>query len=226
MWARIIVGLLFVAVFFGARFLGVGEYLSLMGVQMLLDTLVMLTAQYPVGSMLVFMLVYVLVAAFSLPVGAVLTMLGGALFGALGGTSVVVVAATIGALFAFLSARFVVGDVLQARYGVQFARFNAEIEAHGMYYLFTLRLLPVFPFFLVNLLAGLSRVPIWTFVWTTTLGIIPGTFVYAFAGRQLATITDLSMLLTPGVIAAFTLLGFFSLVPVVWKKVRKQHTPQ
>lgn len=222
MIARVLVLITLVCGYAAARYFDVDMYLSLMGAQMLLDTLAEVVHAYPFMSILSYVLVYVVTTAFSIPGGAVLTMLGGALFGAFLGTFLAVIGATIGGLLAFLSARFVVGDILQARYATQLARFNAEIVASGKHYLLTLRLLPVFPFFLVNLLAGLSVVSISTFVWTTIVGIIPGTFVYAFAGKQLAAITDLSMLLTPGVVAAFTLLGVLALAPVLLEKRKRR----
>ncbi|MBP9669312.1 MAG: TVP38/TMEM64 family protein [Candidatus Pacebacteria bacterium] len=217
---RILVALFFVGVFLAAQLFGVGEYLSLMGAQMLLETLHTQVTLHPLVSILVFLGVYVVATGFSIPGATFLTLLAGALFGTWIAVAVVNIGATVGAALAFLSARFVLGEALQGRYAAQLQAFNAEIAKHGAHYILTLRLLPVFPFFLVNLLAGISAVPLRTFMWATSLGIIPGSFVYAFAGKELATITDLSMLASPGVVTAFVLLGLFALVPVMWKKMR------
>ena len=215
---KIIVAFLFVGAFIAAHLFGVGEYLSLMGIQMLLDTLHAQVVLHPVLAAVVFVGAYIGATGFSVPGATFLTLLAGALFGTWVAVVLVNIGATLGAALAFLSARFVLGETLQARYASQLQTFNNEIATHGAHYVLTLRLLPVFPFFLVNLLAGISTVPLRTFMWTTSLGIIPGSFVYAFAGKELATITDISMLASPGVIAAFVLLGLLALVPVAWNK--------
>lgn len=168
-----------------------------------------------------FLAVYVLVTALSIPGAVILTITGGFLFGTAAGVLYVDAGATAGAACAFLSARYLLGDRLQQKYGGQLAKFNSEMERNGASYLLTLRLIAVFPFFLVNFLAGLTKVPFKTFLWTTAVGIIPGTVVFAFAGQQLGSINSPADILSKKVIAALAALGLITLVPVVWKRVRR-----
>ncbi len=159
-----------------------------------------------------FFLVYVAVAAASIPGAAVMTVAAGALFGLLEGTLLVSFASTIGASLAFLVARFVLRDSLRARYGERLKNLDAGIERDGGFYLFTLRLVPVFPFFLVNLLAGLTSIRLRTFYWVSQLGMLAGTLAYVYAGTQLAQIGSLRDVLSPGLIGAFVLLGVLPLL--------------
>ncbi|MCC7414197.1 MAG: FAD-dependent oxidoreductase [Gammaproteobacteria bacterium] len=159
-----------------------------------------------------YFLVYVAVTALSLPGAALLTLGGGALFGLLEGTLLVSFASSIGATLAFLASRFLLRDVVQRRFGERLGTLNRGIEREGGYYLFTLRLVPVFPFFLINLLAGLTPLPVRTFYWVSQLGMLPGTVVYVNAGTQIAAVDSLAGLLSPGIIGAFALLGVFPLL--------------
>ncbi len=159
-----------------------------------------------------FFLVYVAVAAASIPGAAVMTVAAGALFGLLEGTLLVSFASTIGASLAFLVARFVLRDSLRRRYGERLKKLDAGIERDGAFYLFTLRLVPVFPFFLVNLLAGLTSIKLRTFYWVSQLGMLAGTLVYVYAGTQLVRIDSLGDVLSPGLIGAFVLLGLLPLL--------------
>lgn len=170
-----------------------------------------------------FISLYVLVTSLSLPGAAVLTLAGGFLFGTLAGTVYVNVGATTGASFAFLSARYLLGKGLQERYQGQLSKFNSEIERSGTSYLLTLRFIPVFPFFLVNFLSGLTTIPLRTFIWTTSLGIIPGTVVYAFAGQQIGSLNSLSEILSKKVIIAFVVLALFALVPAMVNRAKKSN---
>ncbi|HEV7735737.1 MAG TPA: FAD-dependent oxidoreductase [Candidatus Binatia bacterium] len=159
----------------------------------------------------VFFLVYVAVAAASIPGAAVMTLAAGALFGVLEGLVLVSFASTIGASLAFLVARFVLRDGLRARYRERLERIDAGIERDGAFYLFTLRLVPVFPFFLVNLLAGLTPIALGTFYWVSQLGMLPGTLAYVYAGTQLARISSVRDVLSPGLLGAFIILGVLPL---------------
>ncbi|HET7317732.1 MAG TPA: VTT domain-containing protein, partial [Nitrospirota bacterium] len=132
--------------------------------------------------------------------------------------------ATAGAVCAFLSARYLLGERLQQKYRGQLAKFNGEMERNGVSYLLTLRLIAVFPFFLVNFLAGLTKVTLKTFLWTTAVGIIPGSAVFAYAGRQLGSVNSPADIISKKVIAALAALGFITLAPAVWKRIRKPKT--
>lgn len=156
--------------------------------------------------------VYVLVTALSVPGAAVMTLIGGALFGLVEGTLLVSFASAIGATLAFLISRFVLGDVVQKRFGKKLAALNRGVEKDGAFYLFALRLVPVFPFFVINLAMGLTPLRTRTFYWVSQLGMLPGTLVYVNAGTQLGQIQSLSGVLTPGLIGSFVLLGLFPLI--------------
>jgi uncharacterized membrane protein YdjX (TVP38/TMEM64 family) len=140
------------------------------------------------------------------------------MFGSIWGTLFAVLGATLGAVASFYVARFILGESLQNKYAKELERFNNEFAANGYSYLFALRLLPIFPFFLINLLCGLTRIDIKTFFITTFIGIIPGGFAYTYAGSQLSSINALGDIFTKEMGLALLFLGLISLVPVLYKK--------
>lgn len=156
--------------------------------------------------------VYVLVTALSLPGAAIMTLLGGAIFDVLIGTVVVSFASTIGATLAFLVSRFMLQDFVQSKFGDKLKAVNDGIEREGSFYLFTLRLIPLFPFFVINLVMGLTPIRTLQFFIVSQLGMLAGTVVYVNAGSQLASIQSLSGILSPGLLFSFALLGLFPLV--------------
>lgn len=160
--------------------------------------------------------VYVLVTGLSLPGAAVLTLLAGALFGLGMGTLVVSFASTLGATIAFLAARLVARDAVQQRFAAQLKTVNEGIAREGAFYLFSLRLVPLFPFFLINIVMGLTPLRPWQFYWVSQIGMLAGTFVYVNAGTQLAQLQSLQDIFSPSLLLAFTLLG---LLPVATKKM-------
>ena len=170
----------------------------------------------PWQTALIFFLVYVAATGLSLPGAAILTLVAGALFGLVKGVVLVSFASTLGATLAFLTARFILRDSIQAKFGDKLKSFNAGIEKEGAFYLFTLRLVPAFPFFLINVLMGLTPMRVWTFFWVSQVGMFLGTVVFVNAGMQLAEITSLRGILNPGLIGAFVLLGVF---PIIAKKI-------
>ncbi|MBK6509989.1 MAG: FAD-dependent oxidoreductase [Haliea sp.] len=159
-----------------------------------------------------FFSVYVFVTALSLPGAAIMTLVGGALFGLFWGTVVISFASSIGALLAFLASRYLLQDTVQSRFGDRLKALNAGMEKDGAFYLFTLRLVPIFPFFIINLLMGLTPIRARTFYWVSQVGMLAGTLVYVNAGTQLAQLQSLSGILSPGLIFSFVLLGVFPLV--------------
>lgn len=167
-------------------------------------------------SLLVFFLVYVLVAALSLPGAAILTLAAGAIFGLLTGFVVVSFASSIGALLAFLGARFLFRDAIKKRFSEQLAPIEKGIEKDGAFYLLSLRLVPLFPFFVVNLLMGLTNIKAKVFYLYSQLGMIPGTLAFVYAGTQLAKIETLKDVLSPGLITAFVILG---VLPIAMRKL-------
>lgn len=158
---------------------------------------------------IVFSLTYLASVALSIPSAAALTLLSGALFGLFWGTVIASFSSTIGATLAFLAARFVFRDVVERRYGDKLQKINDAIAREGGFYLFTLRLVPVFPFFLVNLVMGLTPIRTWTYYWITQLGALAGTLVYVNAGTELGQLRSLDGILSPSLIGSFVLLGFF-----------------
>lgn len=168
-----------------------------------------------------FMAVYIVQTALSLPGAAILSLAAGAIFGSVMGTVYANIAATIGATLAFLVTRYLLRDVVLNKFGDKLEGMNRELEQRGFNYLLFLRLVPLFPFFLINLAAGLTRLPLRTFFLGTMLGIIPGGFVYVNAGASLATIDSLSGVASPRVLGSFALLGLFALVPVLYNKLKK-----
>ncbi len=163
-----------------------------------------------------FFLIYVAVTGLSLPGAAIMTLVAGAIFGLLWGTIIVSFASTLGATLAFLAARFVLRDWVQSRFGGRLTAINSGIKKEGGFYLFTLRLIPIFPFFMINLAMGLTPIRLWTFFWVSQVGMLAGTLVYVNAGTQLAQIESLQGILSPGLLFSFVLLGIF---PWVAKKI-------
>jgi uncharacterized membrane protein YdjX (TVP38/TMEM64 family) len=163
--------------------------------------------QHLILALLLFFLAYVAATGLSLPIATPLSLLGGALFGRWLGSATVAVAATLGATLAFLSSRYLLRDFVQGRFGDRLAPLNRGVERDGGYYLFSLRLVPAFPFFLINLGMGLTPVRTWTFFWVSLLGMLPGTFLYVNAGTALAAIDDPRDVLSPTVLVSLALLG-------------------
>ncbi|MGO4999194.1 FAD-dependent oxidoreductase [Oceanisphaera sp. W20_SRM_FM3] len=159
-----------------------------------------------------FFVLYVLLAALSLPGAAIMTLAAGAFFGLWQGLVLVSFASSIGATLAFLVSRFLLRGQVQHRFGDRLKAIDKGINRDGAFYLFTLRLVPVFPFFIINLLMGLTTLPIRTFYWVSQLGMLPGTLVYVNAGTQLAAINSVSGILSPTLLASFALLGVFPLL--------------
>jgi len=163
---------------------------------------------------------YVVMTAFSLPGAVWMTLGGGAFFGLLTGTVTVSFASTIGATLAMLISRFILRDWVQGRFGEQMQTINTGIQKDGGFYLFTLRLLPIVPFFVINLGMGLTPLRTFTFYWVSQLGMLPGTLVYINAGSELAKIEAIGDILSPTLIGSFVLLGIF---PLLVKKLINFH---
>ncbi len=169
-------------------------------------------AAHPALAVILYAVIYVAVTGLSLPGAAILTLAGGAVFGLLWGTIIVSFASSIGATLAFLAARFLFRDAVKARFGERLKAIDAGVARDGAFYLFTLRLVPVFPFFAINLAMGLTNIRTMTFYWVSQIGMLAGTAVYVNAGTQLGRIDSLSGILSPGLLGSFALLGFFPLL--------------
>ena len=171
---------------------------------------------HPGRTAALYFLAYVAITGLSLPGAAVMTLAGGAVFGLLWGTLIVSFASSIGATLAFLASRYVLRDWVQRRFGSPLRAIDQGIAREGAFYLFTLRLIPAIPFFAINLAMGVTRMRAWTFYWVSQLGMLAGTLVYVNAGTRLAAIESPAGILSPGLIGAFLLLGFF---PLIAKKI-------
>ncbi|MBK5106089.1 MAG: FAD-dependent oxidoreductase, partial [Burkholderiales bacterium] len=176
-------------------------------------------AAQPVKAALLYLLAYVAITGLSLPGAAVMTLAGGAVFGLLWGTVLVSFASTAGATLAFLASRFLLRDWVQQRFGERLQAVNAGIEREGGFYLLALRLVPLFPFFVINLVMGLTAIRTRIFYWVSQAGMLLGTIVYVNAGTQLAKIESLSGILSPAIVASFALLGIF---PLLAKKITER----
>jgi len=212
---KIILGIIFVLliVFLGMNF---GQYLTLENAKAQQAELAQYISNNFIVAALTYFLAYVAITAFSIPGAAVVTLLGGALFGFSTGLLIVSFASAIGATLAFLSSRFLLRDWVQGKFGEKLSAINKGVEKDGAFYLFSLRLIPVFPFFLINLLMGLTPISTARYYLVSQLGMLPGTAVYINAGTQLAQIDSLSGIVSPTVLASFALLGLF---PVIAKWV-------
>lgn len=193
-----------------------GQYFSLEFIKQNQASFDQYYSDNPFKTVAIYFAIYVLVTALSLPGAAIMTLAGGALFGLTTGVLIISFASTIGATLAFLFSRFLLRDLIQQRFNRQLESINRGIEKEGAFYLFTLRLVPIFPFFVINLGMGLTPLKTWTFYWVSQLGMFAGTIVYVNAGTQLGKLEDLSGILSPALLLSFTLLGLF---PLIGKKV-------
>lgn len=214
-----------VAAFFA---LGLDDYLSLdlfkskqAHVQAYVDA-------HPWRTASIYFLLYLMVTALSLPGALVMTLVGGALFGLLWGSVLVSFASSIGATLAFLASRFLFRDWVQGRFGARLEPINRGMEREGAFYLFGLRLVPVFPFFVINMLMGLTPIRTVTYYWVSQVGMIPATLVFVNAGTQLASLDSPSGILSPGLLLSFALLGIFPLLAgrlLAWMEARRMLAP-
>ena len=213
-----------VVVFVGALVaffaLGGQRYINLATIKQHRDTLVAFADAHFAAALAIGLLVYVVQVAFSLPGSLLLSLTAGFVFGRWVGTALVVVAATVGATLLFLAARYLFADAARRRMGALGERINAGFTANAFSYLLFLRLIPAFPFFLVNLAPAFTSIPLRTFVLATFIGIIPGTFVFVNLGETLGRIDSLQGLVSWQTFAAFALLGALALVPIVWRWVK------
>jgi pyruvate/2-oxoglutarate dehydrogenase complex dihydrolipoamide dehydrogenase (E3) component/uncharacterized membrane protein YdjX (TVP38/TMEM64 family) len=191
---------------------GLGGNLNLDALKAQQDGLRQFASSHPLQSAGLFFLLYTAVTALSFPGAAILTLAGGAIFGLGWGMLIVSFASALGATLAFLAARFLFHDLVQRRFGERLTAFNEGVARDGGFYLFTLRLVPVFPFFLINLLMGLTPIRTVTYTLVSQVGMLPGTLVYVYAGTELGRIESLRAILSPGLLLSFVLLGIFPLI--------------
>lgn len=186
-----------------------GQYLSLENFKAQQSEILAAKNAQPALYIAGFFVLYVVITGLSIPGAAIMTLIAGALFGLLLGTIIVSFASTMGATLAFLGSRYVLRDWVQSEFGARLKAIDDGLAKDGAFYLFTLRLIPVFPFFVINLLMGLTRIPTWTFFWVSQLGMLAGTIVFVNAGTQISKIESTAGLLSPTLIGSFVLLALF-----------------
>ncbi|WP_349431200.1 TVP38/TMEM64 family protein [Methylomarinum sp. Ch1-1] len=205
--------LLLIAVLIAAFFLfDLRQYLSLDFLKAQQTSIEAYRDAHPGLSTAIYVLVYIVVTSLSLPGATVLTLAGGVLFGLLWGTLIVSFASAIGATLSFLAARYLFRDAVKARFGARLKVIDEGVNRDGAYYLFTLRMMPVIPFFVINLTMGLTTIRTWTFYWVSQIGMLAGTVVLVNAGNHLANVDSLSGILSPALLGSFALLGLFPLL--------------
>jgi len=212
-WILFALILLFIVAYF---FFGLDSYVTLANLKAKQADFQDYYQQHTLATLLIYLVVYILMAALSLPGAAILTLAGGALLGFGTGLIMVSFASSIGATCAFLVSRFLLRDSIQSKFGDRLLTINEGVQKDGAFYLFTLRLVPLFPFFVINLVMGLTPIRAWTFYWVSQLGMLPGTAVFVNAGTQLAQIETLSGILSPKLLISFALLGIF---PILAKRL-------
>jgi uncharacterized membrane protein YdjX (TVP38/TMEM64 family) len=209
----LIIILLLIGAFF---YFDLQQFLTLDKLKSQQGTILSYRNEHPILATAIYALIYIAVTGLSLPGATILTLAGGAAFGLLWGTLIVSFASSIGATLAFLAARFLFRDAVNARFGQLLKEIDTGIAHDGAFYLFTLRLVPLFPFFVINLVMGLTALKTSTFYWVSQAGMLAGTLVYVNAGTQLAKIETLSGILSPALVGSFALLGLF---PIIAKKI-------
>lgn len=223
-WGKLVIVVLFAGAFAAFFALGGQHYLSLETIKANRDALLAFADRNFVAALAIAFVTYAGATALSLPGGLVLSLTMGFIFGRWVGTVLVVIAATVGATLVFLAARYLFADAARRRLGALGERLNAGFTENAFSYLLFLRLVPAFPFFLVNLAPAFTAVALRTYVLATLLGIIPGAFVYVNLGQTLGRIESLQGLVSGQTLLAFALLGVLALLPVAWKKLKARRT--
>lgn len=209
---------LLIVLLFTLRYFGFFDFMTLENLKYYSSTFLWYVNRYYVASACTYVALYIFISTFALPSPSALTVLGGYLFGTNNGTLYSIIGGIIGAVGGFLFSRYVVGDRLQKQYEKQLVSFNKHLQEDGQWYLLSLRLMPVFPFTFVNFLAGLTTIPLSTFLWTSALGIIPGSFIYSYAGEKIHTMKNVHDVLSKDIFYALLGLAFLGILPIFLKR--------
>ena len=213
---KIVILVIVISLIVAFKVFNLGQYLTLSYLKESLDKFNDLYEKHQALVIAGYFIIYVLTTSLSLPGASPLGIVGGALFGFWVATLVVSFASTIGATLACFISRFLLRDWVQSKFSDKIAKVNEGIEKEGAFYLFTLRLIPIFPFWMINLVMGLTKMPLSRFYWVSQIGMLPGTMVYVNAGKELAKIESIKGIFSPRLIISFALLGIF---PIVVKKL-------
>ena len=206
---------------FSFYFFDIQQYLSFESLKTNRDRLNFIYQENSIAFISWFIAVYFLTVSLSLPGATVLTLTAGAIFGSVLGMFLVNIGATLGATVAFLSARFIFRDWVEGKFSDKLEAVNSGISSNAFSYMLFLRLVPLFPFFLINLVLGLTQVRLSVYFFSTMIGIMPGSFIYANAGSNLAGINSVSDIASPKVFGALILLGIFALIPALYRLIKK-----
>jgi len=204
------------------QYLGFNQIFSLENIKAKRDYLFHFVHQRYVSSVVVYIAFFILCSFLSIPITIMLNLLGGFLFGAIVGAIYVNIGTTVGALLSFLTFRYFLGSYIQARYKDRLQELNRHIKQEGYRYLLMLQIFPATPTFLINSLSGLTTIKLWTFVWTTSLGILPGSLIYTFAGQQLGKIDSINDILSWPMIISLILLSLLALFPLFFKTMTRR----
>lgn len=218
---KILLILTLITVFLIIKFSGLSNYLTLENLQKYRSNLEYFVNNNFILASLFYILIYIIVVMLSIPGASVMSLAGGYFFKLFPGILYINFAAVMGATFAFLIARYIMGNYIQKKYADKLKIFNEEMDKNGHLYLLTLRFIPIFPFFMVNIFAALSNVKISTFIWTTAVGIFPASIVFTYAGKTLHNIRSLDEVISKEVFIAFVLLGILSQIPNLIKRINK-----
>ncbi|MEJ7667174.1 MAG: TVP38/TMEM64 family protein [Casimicrobiaceae bacterium] len=221
-WIKFAIAAVFIGAIVAFFALGGRKYLNLETIQANRDALLAFTDAHFVAALAIAFAVYVAATAFSLPGALLLSLTTGFVFGRWVGTALVVVSATVGATVLFLAARYLFADWARKRMGTLGEKINAGFTENAFSYMLFLRLVPLFPFFLVNLAPAVTSIPLRTFVLATFIGILPGSFVFVNLGETLGRIDSLHGLVSWQVLGAFALLGVFALIPILLRKFKSK----
>ena len=203
------------------RFSGVGSYFKFEHLKEHRESLQNMVQKHYTSSVFLYIILYAFLVSLSVPTSALLTVTGGFLFGTIPGLMYTNIGATTGAVISFVLFRYFLGSIVQKKYKAKLEGFNNAVEEQGTYYLVVVHFLAFVPFVLINILASFTNISLWTFIWTTAVGIIPGSLVYSDAGSQLATIDSLKDIFSIHIVVAFVLLGGLAFLPTILKQLRK-----
>lgn len=224
-FVRIGIIIFFIVIVMVLQNFGISALLTLETLQHHKDYFLQIVHDYYWLSVLIYELCYIAIVTFLLPATALMAILGGFLFGTIPGTLYANIGATIGSIIAFLLVRITGGQLLQEKYAHQLITFNNNIKQYGSWYLLLTHLIIIIPFSVINILAGLTCVSLWTFIWTTTIGIMPSLLVFAYTGKRLATITSLYDIFSWPIIIVFMLLGIIGIISLIWVWYHKIASP-
>ncbi|MDR3647202.1 MAG: VTT domain-containing protein [Candidatus Babeliales bacterium] len=212
---KILVLVLIVLAILTLHFMGVGNCINFQNFKEHREYLLEFVNTHYILSIIIFILFYILTVISTLPLAGLTTVVGGFLFGVIPATIYCNIAGVIGATISFLIFRYLLGKQIQHRYAARLENFNKNINTYGATYLLIMHVVAIIPFFIINTLSALTNISLWTFIWTTSIGIIPGSVVYAYAGRKLGSINNFSEIWSLQMLSAFILLGLLGLISLL-----------